>query len=98
MQKKYDLVISTGKYMSGGKEKNRWKTIGSIMEKDDGGEFILLDRTFNPAGVPNPENRDSVLVSKFEVKDKNEPETHKGMNKDGDVPNNNVLNDQEIPF
>lgn len=69
MHKKYDLAVKTGSYTKNGEEKGRYVNIGSVMAKDDGGEFILLNRTFNPAGVPNPENRDTVLVSKFPVKD-----------------------------
>lgn len=35
------------------------------MKGDDGNEFIILHRWFNPAGVPNPENRDSLVASCF---------------------------------
>jgi len=36
----------------------------------DNGKFIMLDRFFNPAGVPNPDDRANVIVSMFEPKDK----------------------------
>lgn len=79
MQKKYDLAVKTGSYTNrDGEEKGRYVNIGSVMQKDDGGEFILLNRTFNPAGVPNPENRDTILVSKFPVKDAQEHSKAKG--------------------
>jgi hypothetical protein len=68
MTKIKDLVVATSKYMKDGKERNRYLNIGSLMRDDNGGEFILLNRTFNPAGVANPDNRDSVLVSMFDVK------------------------------
>ena len=65
-----DLVVKTGSYRDrDGNEKPRWKNVGSLMESEDGGKFILLDTTFNPAGVPNPDNRDNVLISIFEMKD-----------------------------
>lgn len=65
-QKIRDLAVKTGEYQDGqGQKKGRWQNVGSLMRGDDGGEFVILHRWFNPAGVPNPENRDSVLVSCF---------------------------------
>ena len=64
MEKVKDLAVKVG-------EKN-WVNIGCIMEKDDGGKFMILSRTFNPAGVPNPDNRDTLIVSMFDVKPKDE--------------------------
>lgn len=52
-----------------GETKNRYQNIGAVMEKDDGGRFILLERWFNPAGVPHDAERgNSILVSMFEPK------------------------------
>lgn len=63
-----DLVVKTGSYTDNqGKEKGRWQNVGSLMRSDDGGEFIILNRCFNPAGVPNPDNKDSVLLSCFKM-------------------------------
>lgn len=68
-QKIKDLAVKTGSYTDGqGQEKGRYQNVGSLMRSDDGNEFIVLNRWFNPAGVPNPENRDSVLISCFEPK------------------------------
>jgi len=70
MPKAYDLVVITGSYKnSAGEEKKQYKNIG-IVNQTDKGMYILLDRTFNPAGVPNPENKDMVMVSMFEPKEK----------------------------
>lgn len=66
MGKLRDLVVVTGTYESNGETKKRYENIGALMESNDGGQYIMLKRTFNPAGVPNPENRDSVLVGMFE--------------------------------
>lgn len=67
-QKLRDLAVKTGSYTdSSGQEKGRWQNIGALMKSDDGGEFIILHRWFNPAGVPNPEDRDSLLVSCFKT-------------------------------
>lgn len=62
-----DLAVKTGSYTVNGDTKNRYENIGSIMEGDNG-QFLLLKRTFNPAGVPNPDNKDTVLVSIFDPK------------------------------
>ena len=75
MAKLYDLAVSTGKYQDqSGATKSRWKNIGAVMPGKDGSKYLLIDRTFNPAGLPvtvddmgNP--RDSISVSLFEVKD-----------------------------
>ena len=65
-----DLAVKTGSYTDrDGNTKGRYKNVGSLMESDDGSKFILLDTTFNPAGVPNPDGRDNVLISIFEMKD-----------------------------
>lgn len=66
MPKTHDLCVKVGTYTDkDGNEKARYENIGSVITKDDGGEFILLKRTFNPAGVPNPDNKDMVIVSLF---------------------------------
>lgn len=78
-----DLVVKTGEYEHNGETKGRYKTVGAIMENDDGGKFIMLDRTFNPAGVPNPQNRDTVIVSMFDPRDKDGNATGGG---DGEAP------------
>ena len=69
MGKKYDLVVKTGEYTDGqGQTKGRFKNVGVMMEGDNG-PYILLDRTFNPAGVGGNEGRESIIVSLYEPKD-----------------------------
>jgi hypothetical protein len=63
--KLYDVCVKTGTYTKDGQQKNRYENIGTVMQGDDGGQFMLLKTTFNPAGVPNPENRDTVMCSMF---------------------------------
>ena len=65
--KKYDLAVKTGSYQVNGEPKNRYENIGSVMQGDNG-PFLIMKRTFNPAGVPNPDNKDSIIVSCFEPK------------------------------
>lgn len=64
--KLYDVVVKTGEYVNGqGETKSRYENIGSVMQGDNG-QFMILKRTFNPAGVPNPDCKDSVICSFFE--------------------------------
>ena len=72
-QKKYDLAVKTGTYINGqGEEKGRYENIGAVMVGENG-PFLMLKTTFNPAGVPNPDNRDSILVSCFEPQQRQQP-------------------------
>lgn len=78
-----NLSVATGKYTDhSGAEKTNWVNIGGIFQKDDGGKFMLIDRTFNPAGVPNPENKSSIIVSMFDVKENEAPPSDKPDNTD----------------
>lgn len=71
--KKYDLCVVVDTYKGkDGKPKNKYLTIGEVMEKEDGGKYIFLHRTFNPAGVPNHDNKANVIVSMFEPKPRDE--------------------------
>ena len=84
-QKLRDLVVKTGTYTDGqGQEKACWQNIGALMKSDDGGEFVILHRWFNPAGIPNPDNRDSVLVSCFKPEQQGQ-----GRQQQGAAPQNN---------
>ncbi len=66
-----DLAVKVGEYddRASGQKKARWHNVGAVMEDDNGGQYIMLDRYFNPAGVPNPDNRGTVLLSMFDPKD-----------------------------
>ena len=67
-----DLAVKTGEYTNQqGETKGRYQNVGSLM-KGDNGEFVILHRWFNPAGVPNPDDRDSVIVSCFALRDDNQ--------------------------
>jgi len=69
-----DLAVKVSEYTDNqGNTKGRYQNIGSLMKTDDGGEFVILNRWFNPAGVPNPDNRDSLLVSCFKPRENQQP-------------------------
>ena len=70
MQKIKDLVVSTGTYVDNqGQTKHRYKNVGSMMQNENG-VFLILDRTFNPAGLPNPDNKEGCFVSCFDIKER----------------------------
>jgi len=89
MKKIYDLAVRTGEYTNAsGETKGRYTNVGAIMQKDDGGKMIFMNRTFNPAGVPNPENRDNIIISMFAPKDKTDtpPPPEAPPPDDSDIP------------
>lgn len=70
--KKYDLAVKTGSYTNrNGETKNRYENIGAVMVGDNG-PYLMLKRTFNPAGVPVQDGRDSILVSCFEPRERDQ--------------------------
>jgi len=71
MAKKYDLAVKVGTYEKDGETKNRYQNVGVVMEGERG-PYILLERWFNPAGVPNPDDRSNVIVSMFEPRGRDE--------------------------
>lgn len=71
-KKLYDLAVKTGSYTNGqGEEKGRYQNVGAVMQKDDGGKFIMLAKWFNPAGVVDAKGGESILLSMFPPKDGN---------------------------
>jgi len=65
--KKFDIVAVVDTYKDkSGATKKRYKNVGSLMENDKG-QYILLDRSFNPAGIPNPDNKGNITLSLFAV-------------------------------
>lgn len=87
MAKTHDLVVKVGSYVDrNGQEKNRWQNVGVVLEGKHG-PYVLLNRWFNPAGVPCESDKDSIIVSMFSPR---EQDTSGGTppprNMDGDVP------------
>lgn len=76
MGKIKDLSVKVRSYKNAsGEEKHVYKTIGAIFENKDGGKFMMLDRSFNPAGVPFKEGSDMIMVGMYDVKDAGGAET-----------------------
>lgn len=75
MSKKFDMVVKSGEYVSGGQTKTRWKTIGAVMDDGKGGMYAFIDATFNPAGVPRKEGSESIMISFFEPKERSQKQS-----------------------
>ena len=63
-----DAAIKTGEYtdQQTGEIKARWSNVGAVMKDEKGDTYLVMDRTFNPAGVPNPDNRSNVIIGLFD--------------------------------
>ncbi|MEB3212682.1 MAG: hypothetical protein VKL39_15085 [Leptolyngbyaceae bacterium] len=100
--KTHDAVVKVGEYQDrDGNTKSRYLNVGSMMKSDDGRGFLLLDRTFNPAGVPNPDGRANLIVSLFDAnRDGNSRGASQGGNRDdsGYSGGGRPMPDDEIPF
>lgn len=71
MKVTHDLAVKTGTYTdSEGNEKGRYENVGKVFEDDNGGRFITMKRTFNPAGVPVAPGKDSIILSIFPAKER----------------------------
>ena len=71
MTKLYDLCVATHRYTDKeGNEKNAYENIGAILEKEEGKPYMMLKAHFNPAGITRKEGSESILVSLFKPKSK----------------------------
>lgn len=100
-----DIVAKVGEYTdrNTGEPKARWKNVGALMKNDDDNSyFIMLERTFNPAGMPNPDNRESVLLSCFVPQDQRQQGGANSGGRESADPGAQGggagLPDDEIPF
>lgn len=66
-----NAVVKAGEYQdrNTGERKSRWLTIGAVMRNDDGSEFMILERHFNPAGLPDKDGRGTVIVNFWDPQD-----------------------------
>ena len=103
MAKKYDLVVKVGEYTDGqGQTKGRFKNVGVMMEGQNG-PYILLDRTFNPAGVGGNDGRESIILSMYEPRDNaggaaNNTAQERHSNQKANAYRNDDLDGDSVPF
>jgi len=88
-----DLAVVTGTYTNGqGEEKRRYMNCGALMENDDGGQFIMLNRFINYAILPRKQGSESILISVFDLRDSDSSEaSEKPAMVSGDL-------DDDVPF
>ena len=91
-----DLAVKVGTYQKDGETKNRYENIGAVMKSDDGSTFLFIKKTFNPAGVPTDEGRESILVSVFDLKDSDGGQRQQAPSRQAPVQQG--IADDDIPF
>lgn len=65
-----DLAVKVSSYTDrNGQEKGRWKNVGAVLKNEKGETMIMLDRSFNPAGVPFKDGSDQIAISVFDLRD-----------------------------
>lgn len=101
-QKIRDVAVKVGEYQDrqSGQMKGRWQNVGALMRGDDGNEFIILQRWFNPAGVMNPNGQPTVILSCFreqgDQQPQQQPRQQAPQQQQGPAPSDDF--DQDIPF
>lgn len=99
-----ELAVAVGSYedRSSGQTKNRYQNVGVLMEStNDRGEantFLMLDRSFNPAGVPFKPGSDKILISMFDPRPRDGQQQSSGRSEEPRSEQRDDLNDSEIPF
>lgn len=97
-----DLAVKTGSYTVNGETKGRYKNVGSMMKSDDGSYFLLLDKTFNPAGVPGDPDRDNILISVFDLREADGQQAQRAPAQQRQAPASSApaggAADDDIPF
>lgn len=99
-QKIRDVAVKVGEYQDrqSGQMKGRWQNVGALMKGDDGNEFIILQRWFNPAGVMNPNGQPTVILSCFrEQGDQQQPRQQAPQQQQGPAPSDEFDGDF-VPF
>lgn len=91
MAKVIQKLVTVAGVMNNGE--TSWKQCGVVVEKN-GKQFILLDRSFNPAGIPTREDSDSILVNMIPYDADNKKKSVKKPKHDPDYE----YNSDEIPF
>ena len=68
-----------------------WQKVGVLIEKDNGSQFIALNRSVNLAGLEYDNKRNDVILNMFDLDDQQQkPQRQK--------PSFHDIDDDDIPF
>lgn len=93
--KRFDVAVKTGTYIKNGEEKSRYENVGAVFEGDNG-MYMVMKRTFNPAGVPFKDGSDSIFLSLFEPRQDDQPRQQQGQRRQ--APAGDLDDGSDIPF
>lgn len=100
MTKRYDVVARVGSYVDqSGQEKGRFENVGAVIVNSNGGFNLLLKKTFNPAGLAEPD-KESIILSLFEPQQSGQQAPQAAPQQRAQQPQQMPPNDFEdsIPF
>lgn len=63
-EKMYNLKVKNGTYMKDGEERTNYVSCGVVL-KGEYGPYIIMDKTFNPAGVETEPGKTGISISMF---------------------------------
>ena len=95
-QKLYDLTVIASSYTNmAGQKKNHYVNVGSVWQDDRGGQYISIQAHVNFSAFPRKDGSESVIVSMFEPKDKQQNQQNHNFN---GVNNSNNFNTSAREF
>ena len=96
--KKYDIAVKVGSYEKNGELKNQWENVGAVIQGKDGSFFMTLKKTFNPAGLVTDHNKDSIVLSMFEPRDRQQGQSQPAQSTQPVAQLSQADVDNAIPF
>lgn len=93
-----DIAVKTGTYTDAqGNTKSRYENVGKLMQGNDG-PYILLKRTFNPAGVTVETGRDMLVLSIFDAREPGQQRNTEPAPQTAAPTQASSFPDDDIPF
>ena len=90
-RKTHDIAVKIGEYETAQGTKNRWQTVGALMQSDNG-PFIILEKWFNPAGIAG--EKGGIMLSCFEPRQRGESAPQQSYTQ----PTTETANNDDMPF
>jgi len=99
-----NIAVKTGSYQDPqtGETKGRYQNVGALMKGEDGNEFIMLAKWFNPAGIAS--DREAIILSCFKLQDQQSAGEQSGGQRQGNSNRQTQqrqqppADDPDIPF